>query len=72
MRRNRAKSQAVLAEKERRGWSDADAVQRERERSAFLDMTDKEQVPSSLVRRRLGLITVQEHFLCVHSLKYRS
>ena len=28
-------------EKERRGWSDAD-VQRERERSAFLDMTDKE------------------------------
>ena len=28
-------------EKERKGWSDAD-VQRERERSAFLDMTDKE------------------------------
>lgn len=41
LHKNKLKVKAVQAEKERRGWSEAD-VQRERERSAFLDMTDNE------------------------------
>ncbi|KZV75412.1 MFS general substrate transporter [Peniophora sp. CONT] len=43
MRKNKAKLGTVQAEKDNRGWSDAD-VQREREKSAFLDMTDKENI----------------------------
>lgn len=41
LHKNKLKVRAVQAERERRGWSDAD-VQRKRERSGFLDMTDKE------------------------------
>ncbi|VDB97538.1 unnamed protein product [Peniophora sp. CBMAI 1063] len=41
--KNKLKVKAVQKEKERRGWSDAD-VQRERERSAFLDLTDNENI----------------------------
>ncbi|KZV75411.1 MFS general substrate transporter [Peniophora sp. CONT] len=43
LHKNKVKVKFIQAEKERRGWSDAD-VQRERERSAFLDMTDKENI----------------------------
>ena len=39
--KNKMKVKAVEREKERKGWSDED-VKRERERSAFLDLTDKE------------------------------
>ncbi|KAG6813482.1 hypothetical protein H0H92_010507 [Tricholoma furcatifolium] len=41
LRMNAKKVALLTEEKERRGWSDAD-VQRERERHAFADMTDKE------------------------------
>ena len=47
VRKNKVKMLAVQMEKERRGWSGED-VQREREKSAFLDMTDKEWVIPAL------------------------
>ncbi|KAL4241586.1 MFS transporter superfamily protein [Abortiporus biennis] len=43
LRLNKKKRAALAAEKERRGWSDAD-VQRERERNAFMDLTDKQNI----------------------------
>jgi MFS transporter, ACS family, allantoate permease len=39
--KNKMKAKRLAEEKDRRGWSDAD-VQRERERHAFLDLTDKQ------------------------------
>lgn len=41
IRLNTKKQAAIAEEKNRRGWTDAD-VQRERERHAFADLTDKE------------------------------
>lgn len=43
IRLNKKKQAHLVAEKERRGWTDAD-VQKERERHAFLDLTDKQYV----------------------------
>lgn len=43
LRLNTKKRAKIEAEKTRRGWTDAD-VQRERERHAFADLTDKECV----------------------------
>jgi hypothetical protein len=44
IRLNKKKRSALLAEKETRGWTDSD-LQRERERHAFRDLTDKQYVP---------------------------
>ena len=41
MRLNKQRKARLEEEKQRRGWSDAD-VQKERERHAFLDLTDKQ------------------------------
>ena len=41
--KNKQKSIRLESERSRRGWTDAD-VQRERERHAFLDLTDKQCV----------------------------
>jgi ACS family allantoate permease-like MFS transporter len=38
---NRQKAAQVLAEKEKRGWSDED-VERERQKHGFADFTDKQ------------------------------
>ena len=43
IRLNKKKEVKIAEEKERRGWSDAD-VQKERERHAFLDLTDRQCV----------------------------
>jgi len=43
IRLNTKKQAAIAEEKNRRGWTDAD-VQRERERHAFADLTDKENM----------------------------
>jgi len=43
LRLNVKKQKKLLAEKERRGWSDADLV-KERERHAFMDLTDKQNI----------------------------
>ena len=51
-RLNIKKAQRLAEEKERRGWTDED-VQKERERHAFMDLTDKQYVfqrPSFLLR----------------------
>lgn len=41
LRLNEKKREALAKERARRGWTDAD-VQKERERHAFLDLTDKQ------------------------------
>lgn len=41
IRLNRKRAAALQAEKERRGWTDED-VERERQRHAFMDMTDRQ------------------------------
>ena len=38
---NRKKRQALEAEKERRGWTDED-MERERQKNAFMDLTDRQ------------------------------
>ena len=38
---NRKKRQVLEAEKERRGWTDED-VERERQKHAFMDLTDRQ------------------------------
>ncbi|KDQ62569.1 hypothetical protein JAAARDRAFT_54493 [Jaapia argillacea MUCL 33604] len=43
IRLNRERQKKFLAEKERRGWTDED-VQKERERHAFMDLTDKQNL----------------------------
>lgn len=43
IRLNREKAKAIEQEKEAHGWSDEDVV-REKERHAFLDLTDKQYV----------------------------
>ena len=43
IRLNKQRRKKLAEEKARRGWSDAD-VQRERERHAFADLTDKQWV----------------------------
>ncbi|KAJ7591150.1 MFS general substrate transporter [Mycena floridula] len=43
IRLNRQKAKQIAEEKARRGWTDED-VQRERERHAFLDLTDKQNM----------------------------
>lgn len=46
LRMNTEKRARLEEEKVRRGWSDEDVV-RERERHAFLDLTDKQYVPQT-------------------------
>ena len=43
IRLNKKKQIKLAEEKQRRGWTDAD-VQKERERHAFLDLTDRQYV----------------------------
>lgn len=67
-RLNIKKAQRLAEEKERRGWTDED-VQKERERHAFMDLTDKQYVfqsPSFLLRQLTRCI--QEYVLRIHDL----
>lgn len=53
LRLNKKKRAAIQEEKARKGWTDAD-VQRERERHAFMDLTDKQSVPLSIFSTELS------------------
>lgn len=68
IRLNVKKRAKIVEEKARRGWSDAD-VQRERERHAFADLTDKEYV-SNLACRRPANSHAQKYVLCIYSLSF--
>lgn len=70
IRLNTKKRNFIRAMKERNGWMDED-VERERQRHAFLDMTDKEYVCDR--RKSLTVLTdfpfSQESILCIHVLR---
>ena len=56
LRLNLKKKARLEEEKARRGWTDED-VQKERERHAFLDLTDKQYVTSHTPITRLRLLS---------------
>ena len=61
LRLNAKKRAALEAEKARRGWTAAD-VQKERERHAFLDLTDKQYVfPGAFSSAHLPSLTSHTH-----------
>lgn len=66
LRMNIKKKAQLEAEKARRGWSDEE-VEKERQRHAFMDLTDKQYVAFPRYREVYSRI-VQEHFLRVHCL----
>ena len=77
LRLNVKKKARLEEEKVRRGWTDGD-VQKERERHAFLDLTDKQYVTSHTTLHPFPIVIpthtstplVQEYVLRVHSVMY--
>ena len=73
IRLNQKKKRLIREMKEMNSWSDED-VERERQRHAFLDMTDKEYAyhPSSLNPHRSETVLITEtHILSIHPDAYR-